>query len=57
VFILDYEEITDEFIQKAMQIFELNSIFQEFIDSIIEFNNFSRVSYDDFLEYLNKLEE
>ncbi|MHA1887260.1 MAG: hypothetical protein ACTSX0_04490 [Promethearchaeota archaeon] len=54
---MDYEEITDEFIQKAMQIFELNSIFQEFIDSIIEFNNFSRVSYDDFLEYLNKLEE
>jgi len=54
--ILDYEEITDNLIQETMKEFKLGKVYQEFLDSLIQFNDFKNVSKKDFKEYIDEME-
>ncbi len=40
-----------------MKKFELKEIYQEFMDSIIDFNGFSNTSNEEFMKYLKELED
>ena len=53
---MDYEEITDNLIQETMKEFKLGKVYQEFLDSLIEFNDFKNVSQKDFKEYIDEME-
>ena len=53
---MDYEKITDSLIQNIMGEFKLESVYQEFLDSLIEFNDFSNVTNKKFQEYIDKKE-
>lgn len=52
---MDYEKITDNLIQKTMQEFKLDQIYQEFLDSLIQFNDFEDVPKKRFKEYIDKM--
>ncbi len=51
---MDYEKITDSLIQKIMREFKLENVYQEFLDSLVEFDDFSNVKNNKFQDYLDK---
>jgi len=53
---MDYEEITDTLIRKTMGEFKLERIYQEFLDSLVKFDDFKNISNKTFQEYLNEKE-
>lgn len=53
---MDYEEITDNLIRKVLINFKLENIYQEFLDSLVKFNDFKNMSNKRFQEYLDKIE-
>ena len=53
---MDYEEITDTLIQKVISEFKLKKIYQEFLDSLVKFNDFNNISHKTFQEYLDNEE-
>lgn len=53
---MDYEEITDKLIRDVLIDFKLDEIYQEFLDSLVKFNDFKNLSYRDFQEYLDNME-
>lgn len=52
---MDYEEMTDKLILKALREFKLEQIYQEFLDSIVKFDNFENTTYEAFQDYLDNL--
>lgn len=52
---MDYEEITDKLIRDVLIDFKLDEIYQEFLDSLIKFNDFKDLSNKNFQEYLNNM--
>lgn len=50
---MDYEKITDTLIQKIMREFKMEEIYQEFLDSLVKFNDFQDITYKKFQEYLD----
>ncbi len=53
---MDYEEITDALIRKTMGEFKLERIYQEFLDSLVKFDDFKNISNEQFKEYLDNKE-
>ena len=53
---MDYEEITDHLIREVMKIFKMESIYQEFLDSLVKFDDFKNLSNKSFQEYLDNKE-
>ena len=53
---MDYEEITDNLIRKVLINFKLEGAYQEFLDSLVKFNDFKNMSNKRFQEYLDKIE-
>ena len=53
---MDYEEITDALIQKVISEFKLKNIYQEFLDSLVEFSDFKNIDNKKFQEYLDQKE-
>ena len=53
---MDYEEITDTLIRKVLINFKLEGAYQEFLDSLVKFNDFKNMSNKRFQEYLDKIE-
>ena len=52
---MDYEEITDNLIQKTMKEFKIENIYQEFLDSLIKFDDFKNPTNKEFKEYLDRV--
>lgn len=50
---MDYEEITANLILNVMKEFKLETAYEEFLDSIVDYKDFSKVNFNDFKEYLN----
>ncbi|MHA1661176.1 MAG: hypothetical protein ACTSUT_18910 [Promethearchaeota archaeon] len=53
---MDYEEITEILIHKIMREFKLEKVYQEFLDSLVKFNDFKNISDKKFQEYLDNEE-
>lgn len=53
VLIMDYEEITESLIRKTLNKFGMEKEYQEFLDSLITFNDFKDPDFKKFQEYLN----
>ena len=53
---MDYEEITDALIRKTMGEFNIEAIYQEFLDSLVRFDEFKNTSNKEFQEYLDNKE-
>lgn len=53
---MNYEEITDKLIQKTMSEFKMEDIFQEFLDSLVKFDDFKNINNKKFQEYLDSME-
>ncbi len=53
---MDYEKITDRLIQETMKEFNMNKIYQEFLDSLIKFDDFKMFTIETFREYLDNKE-
>lgn len=53
---MDYEEITDILIRKTMSEFKLEKIYQEFLDSLVKFDDFKSTLNEDFQAYLDDKE-
>ncbi len=51
--IMDYEMITESLIQKIVETFNLEDVYQEFLDSLIKCNNFENFSNEEFRKYLD----
>ena len=51
---MNYEEITDGLIQETMKEFNMKKNYQEFLDSLIKFDDFRRFDFETFREYLDK---
>ena len=51
---MDYEKITDNLIQNTMKEFKFEKIYQEFLDSLVEFDDFKNPTNKEFKEYLDK---
>ena len=54
---MDYEKITDRLIRETMKEFNMNKIYQEFLDSLIKFDDFKRFTFETFREYLDNEEK
>lgn len=54
---MNYEEITDRLIQETMKEFNMKKIYQEFLDSLIKFDDFKRFEFETFREYLDNKEK
>ncbi len=52
---MDYEKITDKLIQKTLREFKLEQIYQEFLDSLVRFDDFKVTTHEEFQEYLDNL--
>ena len=52
---MDYEKITDILIGKVMQEFDLEDTYQEFLDSLIELDDYKNVTKEKMREYLDNL--
>jgi len=52
---MDYEEITDKLILKALREFKLEQIYQEFLDSLVNYDDFESVNNEEFRDYLDNL--
>ena len=52
---IDYEKITDKLIQKTLREFKLEQIYQEFLDSLVRFDDFKVTTHEEFQEYLDNL--
>ena len=53
---MDYEEFTETLIQKTMREFKMENIYQEFLDSLVKFNDFKNVTKQEFQKFLDKKE-
>lgn len=53
---MDYEEITDKLIRDVLIDFKLEVFYQEFLDSLIKFDDFKNLSNKKFQEYLDNAE-
>ena len=53
---MDYEKITDTLIQNIIKEFKLAKIYQEFLDSLVKFDDFKNVDDKKFQEYLDNKE-
>lgn len=53
---MDYEKITDKLIQRVISEFNLEKVYQEFLDSLVELNDFNKLDNKKFQEYLDKNE-
>jgi hypothetical protein len=53
---MDYEKITDILIQKIIREFKLEGVYQEFLDSLVKFDDFKNVDDKTFQEYLDNKE-
>jgi len=53
---MDYEEITDDLIRKVMKEFKMESVYQEFLDSLVKFDDFKKISNKEFQAYLDNKE-
>ena len=53
---MNYEKITDTLIQKTMREFKMEEIYQEFLDSLIKFDDFKDITNKKFQEYLDSKE-
>lgn len=51
---MDYEEITEKLIRDTLKEFDLEKGYQEFLDSLIEFNDFRDVSHKKFQQYVDE---
>ena len=51
---MDYEGLTKTLIIKTMKKFDLERVYQEHLDSLIEFNDFKNVSKERFQGYLDE---
>ena len=50
---MDYEEITDKLIREVMLGFKLENIYQEFLDSIVTFNEFKNAPNKEIQDYID----
>ena len=53
---MDYEKLTDDLIRKVVKKFGLSDTNQEFLDSIVTFDDFKEVSHQEFRKYLDNEE-
>lgn len=53
---MDYEEVTDKLIRDVLVDFKLDETYQEFLDSLVKFNDFKNLSNKDFQEYLDTID-
>ncbi len=53
---MDYEKITDTLIQTTMREFKMEEIYQEFLDSLVKFDDFKDINNKKFQEYLDSKE-
>ncbi len=53
---MNYEKITDTLIQKTMREFKMEEIYQEFLDSLVKFDDFKEITNKKFQEYLDSKE-
>jgi len=53
---MDYEKITDRLIQETMKEFNMKKIYQEFLDSLIKFDDYKIFTIEVFREYLDNEE-
>ena len=53
---MNYEEITDRLIQETMKEFNMKKIYQEFLDSLIKFDDYKIFTIENFREYLDNEE-
>ena len=54
--IMDYEQITDVLIGKIMEEFKMEEIYQEFLDSLVKFDDFKNVTNKKVQSYLDSIE-
>ncbi len=54
---MDYEKITNEFLENTMKKFGLYDVYQEFLDSLVKFDDFSDIPFEDFQKYLENYGE
>ncbi|MGQ4876205.1 MAG: hypothetical protein ACP6IY_19225 [Promethearchaeia archaeon] len=52
---MDYNEITERLLRRVLEEFNLIEIYQEFLDSLVEFNDFKNINKEEFQKYLNSL--
>ncbi len=52
---MDYEEITDNLIQKTMREFKLDQVYQEFLDSVVKFNDFKNGPKEQLQKYIDQM--
>ncbi|MGQ4876267.1 MAG: hypothetical protein ACP6IY_19570 [Promethearchaeia archaeon] len=52
---MDYDSLTDRLLRKVLEEFNLIDIYQEFLDSIIVFNDFIDLDKENFRKYLDKI--
>jgi len=53
---MDYEQITDVLISKIMEEFKMEEIYQEFLDSLVKFDDFKNVTNKKVQSYLDNIE-
>ncbi len=53
---MNYEKITDTLIQKTMREFKMEEIYQEFLDSLVIFDDFKNITNKKLQEYLDSKE-
>ena len=53
---MDYEQITDVLLGKIIEEFKMEEIYQEFIDSLVKFDDYKNVTNKKIQSYLDKIE-
>jgi len=53
---MDYEQITDVLIGKIMEEFKMEEIYQEFLDSLVKFDDYKNVTNNQIQSYLDNIE-
>ncbi|GAG95795.1 unnamed protein product [marine sediment metagenome] len=53
---MNYEEITDILLREVMKEFKMERTYQEFLDSLVKFDDFKNLSNKAFQEYIDNKE-